>query len=356
MKEQYDICIEEIQQQASAWVARVFSGNASQKDEEALELWLAANPVHKAEYTKILGVWDSLHEASRPETVYNDVSETVGATKRLLGNWRAQLAVAVIFGIMVFSAALLMTKRPSVDGTFVQTFATDVGQTKELRLDDGSVVTLNTGSRLFIDFSTGLRRAILDRGEAYFDVVKDPTRPFVVTAGMQSVTVLGTKFNVHRNGQRLTVAVLEGVVAVHENIEPAKLEENARMLVKKPGETLNVDFQHYRLEAGSVGTFEKSAELVTSVATADTLSFQTWRQGVVRFNKSSLSDVVKELGRYAPKSIEITDPSVAGLNISGVFHFDDIDGILVGLEAMLPIRIIETDDQILIVGRPQGSE
>lgn len=238
----------------------------------------------------------------------------------------------------------------------MQTFATDVGQTKELRLDDGSVVTLNTDSRLFIDFITGLSRAILDSGEAYFEVTKDLTRPFVVRAGMQSVTILWTKFNVHRNGQRLTVAILKGVVAVHENIEPEKLEENTRMLVEEPGEISKADFRHYRLEAGSVGMFEKSAELVTNVLTADTVSFQSWRQGIVRFSESSLSDVVRELGRYAPKTIEITDPSVADLNISGVFHFDDLGGILVGFENMLPVKVIDTNERILIVANPNGQE
>ena len=360
MRQKHDIDSDDIQQQAAKWVACTFSGNASHEDEEALNRWLAADRRHKVEYLRILEIWDVSGDAAEPVPVYpseqHSMPTQTGTAKRHSGVWASWLAVAAVVGILVFNTSMFVSDGPPGDGMFVQTFATDVGQTKELVLDDGSFVTLNTDTRLFVDFSSGLRRAILDSGEAYFEVTKDPLRPFVVTAGAQSVTVLGTKFNVHRNGQTLTVAVLEGVVAVHENIEPEKLEQNARMLVTEPSETLKVDFQHYRIEAGSVGTFEKSAELVTNVATTDTASFPSWRQGIVKFNNSLLSDVVKELGRYAPKTIEITDPSVADLNISGVFHFDDIEGILVGLEAMLPIKIIETDDQILIAGDPDSLE
>lgn len=78
------------------------------KDEEALNSWLAANPTHRAEYAKIIEVWDLSREANGPEAAHDDLlataPATTSATKRLFGFWKIQLTVAAVFGFMIFSA------------------------------------------------------------------------------------------------------------------------------------------------------------------------------------------------------------------------------------------------------------
>lgn len=339
-----------IQRQAAEWVARVYSGNASQADEDALEHWLAGDPKHRAEYFHMLEVWDSVGAeavTAAAETKRSRASIITQASWFRPSMAAAALLMVSLLGINFMGGSNIgagIGARPAP----VVAYSTAVGETEELVLGDGSTVTLNTDTKLFVDFSGNIRRAILDSGEAFFDVASDPGRPFVVTAGSQSVTVLGTRFNVQRKGVKLTVAVVEGKVAVHENLEPEKLEENAISLLTMPESEQAAEIQHYLLEAGSVGTFEKSADLVGAVEVADAESHQSWRQGVLRFSNQSLGSVVDELSRYTELNFVITDSDAAAMNISGVFHHDDLDGVLAGLEAMLPISVSRHDDQILI--------
>lgn len=336
---------DDISAQAAAWVGRVYSGNASQEDEMMLDAWLQADERHAAEYFRMLEVWDEVGIAEFEALTQDPVEQAPPSPLR--GRMHQFVAVAALLLVAVMGAWMLAPAREDLNPG-VGVYATAVGETRELALADGSTVTLNTGSKLFLEFNDTMRRAILDSGEAFFDVESDPDRPFVVTAGEQSVTVLGTRFNVQRRGGRLTVAVVEGAVAVHENIEPERLEANARQLVTQPDDTFDPGFAHFRLEAGTVGTFEKSEELSGMVETADANDHQAWRQGIVRFSDSSLTDVVTELSRYSTTDIVIEGDAVADMSISGVFHHDDLDGVFKGLEAMLPIAVDRDGDRIII--------
>ena len=95
-----------------------------------------------------------------------------------------------------------------------QVFATAVGRTQSVRLADGSRMELNTNTRVRTDVTAARRVVMLDSGEAYFDVVHDAARPFVVYAGNRRITDLGTKFSVFRNGDDVRVTVREGRVKV----------------------------------------------------------------------------------------------------------------------------------------------
>ena len=337
--------LEDIRNIAAEWVARVYSGNASEGDEVALNAWLDKDEQHRREYMRALEVWDT-------SGLYG-FEQSLEPSSSLKFHWFYQMdakaisKIAAVFLLMFVS--VYYTYVSQAPKTQVASYATKTGETQKLLLADGSTVTLNTGSKLYVDFSENIRRAILDSGEAFFDVSKDPERPFVVTAGEQSVTVLGTRFNVHRDGKKLTVAVVEGVVAVHENIEPEKLEENARSLFENASIDAEGDFTHYRLEAGSVGTFEKTVDLKGNVEeVADAQSHQDWRQGIVRFSESPLVEVVDELSRYSIVPIEIADEALADLKISGVFHHDDLIGALAGLEAVLPIEVEHRANRIIL--------
>src|SRR5690606_13001818 len=106
-------------------------------------------------------------------------------------------------------------------------YATEIGEQKTVQLSDGSELVLNTNTRVLIDYTDSKRRAILDQGEAYFKVAEDAQRPFSVDAGVRSIAVLGTEFNVQKTGGGLTVAVVEGLVAVHRPEEKLLLSSPA---------------------------------------------------------------------------------------------------------------------------------
>ena len=131
--------------------------------------------------------------------------------ERVMGWWPklavvASVVLVAVFGLWMFGQ---QTVQPGVS---MERYVTRVGEQKEIHLRDGSVVTLNTGSELLVGLSDKGRKLILRRGEAYFDVAGDARRPFSVDAGLRSVTVLGTEFNIRKTPDQLQVAVSEGVL------------------------------------------------------------------------------------------------------------------------------------------------
>lgn len=333
-----------VQAQAADWVARLYSGNASKADEARLQAWLDEDPHHLDEYNRMLAIWD-MSGQDRIKGAYR--TSTHRGSRTPLKDWRALMALAASVLIVLAGTVYLTTSPPAPEAS-VQAYKTTVGETRRLALADGSIVTLNTASRVFIDYGDGMRRAILDRGEAFFEVAKDPDRPFVVTAGTQSVTAVGTQFNVHRQGTALTVAVVEGVVAVHETLDPEQLEADARDVFHNRDETADLGFAVYTLRAGTVGTFERNVQVVGDIVRTDTRRHQAWRDGVLRVTDVTLEALVADLSRYTTRSIEFADPDAAALTVSGVFHHGDLEGVLAGLQTALPIRIERRGDRVII--------
>ena len=123
----------------------------------------------------------------------------------------ASLVMATVLGLLIFGQ---QTVNPEIS---MDRYVARVGEQKVVNLNDGSVITLNTGSELLVGLSDQSRKIILRRGEAYFEVARDSERPFTVDAGLRSVTVLGTEFNIRKSPDRLQVAVSEGLVAIHSH-------------------------------------------------------------------------------------------------------------------------------------------
>src|SRR6202000_3390292 len=121
-------------------------------------------------------------------------------------------------------------------------YATEVGRLQTVRLADGSRMELNTHTRVHAEVTDKTRMITLDSGEAYFDVVHDARRPFVVYAGNRRITDLGTKFSVYRNGDDVQVTVREGRVKVDVLDRPAinapVVAEGGHMVVAKGNEAL----------------------------------------------------------------------------------------------------------------------
>ncbi len=335
-----------VRQQAAEFVVRSFSGNATVDDELELEAWLAADERHRVEYRQVLDTWDQV------AVLYGEFTDDGDhASKRLWGKglaawqpWTAVASLALVALVFGFWAAWHNDGR---DARFSR-YATAVGEQRTVALPDGSTVELNTDTRLIVDYSAGYRHLILDKGEAFFDVAKDRHRPFTVNSGAQSVTALGTKFNVKRIETELTVAVVEGVVAVHQARD---LEGVADIIAGQavPGGMATQDVEgQYRLEAGAVAMFTGVSQAVTQTEMPDIERIHSWREGLLRFDGERLEHVVSEFERYMVRDIEIDAPATGDLKISGVFRLDDEEGIWRGLELVLPVRVYDYPDRVVI--------
>lgn len=313
----------EIDLQAAAWLAREDRGlNAN--EERALEAWLTASYSHKVAYLRLKSAWqraDRLAALRRPE-----FATPVGRALRHAGTtvrpWLAvaALLLAAMLGVGIFAAAKFHTSP--------RYYATDVGRLQVVKLADGSSIELNTNTRVHTEITSARRVVVLDSGEAYFDVVHDATRPFVVLAGKHRITDLGTKFSVLRDGNDVRIIVKEGRVRVDDVSSP---DIATPMVVSQ----------------GNVMIARNRENLVTTRETQDLADALSWRQGTLVFNKEALSDVAVEFNRYNRKQI-VVQGGARAIRIGGSFRADNVDVFAQLLHRGFGLNVKDTGSQVFV--------
>jgi len=196
-------------------------------------------------------------------------------------------------------------------------------------MKDGSTVTLNTNSDIRVALSETERRVDLEKGEAFFEVAKDPNRPFVVRVGDQRVIAVGTKFSVRRELNHVRVIVTEGRVSV-EHSEPHHPAEVAL------------------ISAGGVAVAGVAGVLVEDRSLSDAEERLSWRQGIVVFRETLLSDAVAEFNRYNTRQIYIEDPALGSMRIGGHFRTHNAEGFVRLLADAFPIRVEDNESRIVL--------
>jgi transmembrane sensor len=238
------------------------------------------------------------------------------------GAWAVAASVVIVVALgLRFGPALLTEPEP------VQYAAAGEGRT--LTLEDGSRVQLDVASRFNVRLGSKQRSLELLDGRALFDVAHDAARPFVVRVGSSSVTALGTRFQVQREGDRITVTLAKGSVAVARQTGQSGGAQQTRL---QPGEQLswsgdNTDW---------------------TLRTADTEAVLGWTRGRLIFRGTPLADVVAEVNRYSARKLVLTDPSLAKLPVHGNFVAGDAGTVVAALGAVLPVRTEEDAQEIRI--------
>ncbi|MFT4048021.1 MAG: FecR domain-containing protein, partial [Solimonas sp.] len=169
--------------------------------------------------------------------------------------------------------------------------ATAAGETRELRTADGSRLHLSAQTRVAYALGGTQRTVELQQGEVFFEVARDAARPFVVTAGTTTVTVLGTVFDVNRVGERVQIQVYEGRVRVSDGTQR---ELHAGDSVWSGHGSLD-----------PIESFDRHAEQ------------PDWMRGWLQVREMPLGDVLAQLQRYAPHPIVLRDAGLDTLRVSG---------------------------------------
>jgi transmembrane sensor len=198
-------------------------------------------------------------------------------------------------------------------------YRTAVGTRSSFKLPDGSVATLDTDSVVRVDFSPHERTVRLLKGQALFEVAKHRPAPFRVYAADRCITAVGTQFDVRLDGARLRVTLIEGRVKVSEADVSQQPAPQANMTLS-PGEELDERIGRSML-----------------VKRTDVVKVQSWKDGLVVFEDEPLSQAVAELNRYSAKPIQIGDPSIANLRVTGVFNTDQSDRFAQTLTEIFPL-------------------
>lgn len=325
--------------EAAAWVARFDAGDVSAKDLAAFQEWLNRSALHQeaiAEYGNLWAEFDAL----RLLTNADETGRTAGARDRhpaMLERARPWLAACAAAVIAVAGGAVLFHPKPQ---SFAKAerhpparlfYETAVGRQRRITLADGSSVILNTNSRLDVDFSGSRRNVHLTRGEAYFEVVHDKTRPFTVTADNYVVRDIGTAFDVHLSKKcQVEVRVTKGSVEVTS---------------AAGGHVAGVPKSLGVLVAGQDVVLGQKVERAEVVSSADMGRKLAWRQGELIYTGQPLGEVLADISRYSDIKIELADPALENLPVGGAFRTDQIGAIFAALENNFGIHAQWIDPQ-----------
>lgn len=247
----------------------------------------------------------------------------------------AGMALAATVALAIFAPGLLpQWLHPNV-------YTTAVGEQRAIQLVDGSVISINAQSRLRVSYSERAREVFLQSGQALFIVAKDQARPFRVHVGNSVVQAVGTKFDVRRRSDRVSVAVVEGVVQIttdiSQTLENAKLAEIARATRVSAGESVNV------VEAG----------LVTPPKAINVADVSAWQQRRLVFADNTLAEITEEFARYnRTPHLRVEGEALRARRFSGVFDADSPDALLTYLAADESLAFEREGDQIVIRIRP----
>lgn len=298
----------EIEAEAAAWLARRDGGDWGDADEAALRQWRESATAHHLALLRLETAWSKADRlralgSDQPEPANDEDSDGERAGRPWWRRWYVPLAAAAAL------AALAVPGWQLLHRTDEQTYATAVGGFQRVPLADGSHVDINTDTRLEVALAPAERHVSLDRGEAFFSVAHDRSRPFVVEAGDFRVTAVGTAFSVRRDGDRIVVAVTEGRVRVDRR-EGGGTEP---MLFVSAGQRI-------------VATAALPIA-VQAVAPALLEQDMSWRDGMLTFDEEPLRDVAAEFNRYNTRQL-VVDPAAAQVRISGTFRANNVDGFL----------------------------
>lgn len=331
--------------EAARWLIRRKEGIV-QREEEEFALWLEADPAHRSAYEEQSRAWEMAGEAvTHPELI------AMRSEALMIRPPRARRLPAIAAGLATLLALaggvgfVLLDNQPTrapiqiaaAPASALRILATGIGERTTVTLEDGSVVTLNTNSRLRIAYSAARRDVVLLDGQVLFQVAKNKDRPFVVTAGDRQVTAVGTEFEVKLEKRGVRVALIEGIVDVRRIRLPGS---------SSPAGSIEAVT---RLEAG-----EELLAVATgpmTVKAADVAERTSWREGRIRFDDTPLGEAVAEMNRYSKTPIIITDPQLAGIRISGAFKTGQTGTFVSAVTDLFPVEADETEDSIRLRGR-----
>ncbi len=225
-------------------------------------------------------------------------------------------------------------------------YSTPIGGLDTVPLADGSRITLNTDTRIRVELSDTERRIELDKGEAFFEVAKDPARAFVVQVNDKRVTAVGTRFSVRRVGDGARAGEIEVVVTEGR----VKLEQGPPAFVpgSKAGPAVG---SATALDAGAVARTSRTEVLVRQGLAPEAEQLLSWRTGFLVFEATTLADAVAEFNRYSTRKIVVADPSIAALRIGGNFRSSNTDAFLWLLQNGFPVDVQYHDNRIVLTRR-----
>lgn len=332
---------ERVHSEARAWAARLAGDALSAEDRTRFEAWVRADPRHGEAFRE----YEGLLQASSRLVHLREYAQLQPEPGRVAGRarWPRVLAWGGALAASILAVMLVAGQWPSAG---VEVYRTRVAEVREIRLEDGSVVTLGAHSRIVVNFNRQVRRVALDRGQAFFSVAHQANRPFQVEAGDVEVHVVGTQFDVTRGGDgRVRVDVLQGVVTLTRPKRSVAVADVPAPKRATEMELLAGDRALSTLQQG----LKKIAEPTPVQAGA-------WRSGRLSYASARLADVVDDLNRYYAAGIEFDSGALGNLEVTASFRVENLRQFLDNLPGVLPVEVeFLSDGRVRLLREPSES-
>lgn len=322
--------------EASAWIAKRDEG-FSAKDQDDFHEWLAIDPVHKEVYAERLAFWEQMNELSDWKPEHSREPNPDLLAWRAPSKWKSRMATFGGIAAAIAISLTVFTYRENQDRSEARILAFGGAHSYENHvLDDGSVVELNRGAQVSVQYSREKRLIFLHTGEAHFMVAKDSDRPFQVRAGDTIVVATGTAFNVALEEDGVEVLVTEGRVLV-----------DAPSLVASQNDTGYMKRPARELIAGQFSKIASSISLAVpeiATVTVDEIDRQlAWKGEVLDFTDVPLSEVAKEFNRRNRVKIVIDNSELNKMEITAKLRSDNLVGFIELLDVTMNVEADRKD-------------
>jgi transmembrane sensor len=309
---------------AARWAIRLDNGPLDADEQAKLNEWLSGNERRRGSLLRAeatLAYLDRGRALAQPHDEGDHHPAAMGRRAFLIAGSLAGLSAAGFAGIFVGRSRSIEIQ-------------TAIGEVRRVPLADGSVASVNTNSKIVVEMLDKRREVKLEDGEAWFQVARDKSRPFIVATGDVRVQAVGTAFAVRRWTDGADVLVTEGVVDVwvagHEHTRT-------------------------RVAAGSKSFVAESTPAVkVTQASGDIDRALAWRTGELALDGENLGYAAAEFNRYNVRKLVIDDPTLGAEPLVGYFRTDQPENFGRAVAAMVGARV-EVEGETIRLSRP-GSQ
>ncbi len=324
-------------EQAADWLVRRDRGLTPAEQDDYLQ-WLAADPRHGDALARQQATWRELDLLSdwRPEHAREPNPALLAPPRRAARRpFRWLVPVALASAAAVVAGFFFQRDARHHSQAAADLIAVAIGYEKRF-LDDGSLLELNRGASVVVEYTAAERRVRLLTGEAHFTVAKNPSRPFIVSAAGVETRAIGTAFNVRLAAGSVEVLVTEGRVQVAPSLPtPAPLP------MLGVGEKLSVP-----LENDPNLNLSPAALVPVAVGAEEIARALAWQPRLLQFSSAPLAEVVAEFNRHNTLQLALADPALAAFPVTASFRSDNAEGFVRLLQVTAGVRAERRGDTI----------
>jgi len=308
-------------------IAKKLSGNLSDDEQKQFESWLAESEANRSYVAEYSNIWKASQQPLEVNTdaAWNKVKSRIKTdipivqiSKKATPFYRIAVAASVIL-LMTVSAFYYFNSGTTYEASNEQI---------AVLLEDGSDINLNSNSSLKVvsDFNENERRVALD-GEAYFDIAKDKSKPFIIETDLVNVMVLGTSFNVNECADSVVVTVTSGIVEVSD----ISSETNKRKLLK--GERL---------------VFRNNKKSFRNLA-FDENDF-AWKTRTLVFRRTYLENAFKVIESTYGVDVQLENAAINNCKLTAQFEDQTLEEVLEVIQSTFGLTVKQTEKTITISG------